>query len=110
MTKQEAMKIEELHIKVTPLVEDAFYAFRDIDDSELTKRLDELPDDYVSGDVEADKLMEKFYKDIEISENAKERWFSCEDPVERIEAMANALLMIENQKKYGYPCIEWWPD
>jgi hypothetical protein len=91
-------------------VEDAFYAFRDIDDKELDERLNELPDDYDSGDIETDRLMDKFTKDIENSNKACERWSSCEDPGEKLDALCAALQMIENQKKYGYPCIEWWPD
>ena len=110
MTKKEAMEIEELQINVTPLVEDAFYAFRDIDDKDLQERLNAIPDDYGSGDIETDRLMNCFLKDIENSEKARERWFACEDSNERVEALSCAFQMIENQKKYGYPCIEWWPD
>ena len=74
MTKDEALKIPELCIEVTPLVEDAFYAFREIDDKELQERLDRLPDDYVSGDPQTDELMEKFDRDIESAENARLRF------------------------------------
>ena len=106
MTKDEAMKIPELCIEVTPLVEDAFYAFREIDDKELQERLDNLPDDYVSGDAETDALMEKFYKDIESAENARLR-FMQGSPEERFKAMNAAYQMIENLEKYGVPCAEW---
>ena len=107
MTKEEAMLIPELNIEVTEMVEDAFYGFRDIDDAELEKRLSEMPDDYESGDIETDRLMEKYMKDIEISERARERWFACQDPKERMDAVLNAFQMIENIKKYGVPCVAW---
>ena len=106
MTKDEALKIPELCIEVTPLVEDAFYAFRDIDDKELQERLDRLPDDYVSGDPQTDELMEKFDRDIESAENARLR-FMQGSPVERLKAMSDAFQMIENLEKYGVPCAEW---
>jgi hypothetical protein len=106
MTKDEALKIPELCIEVTPLVEDAFYAFRDIDDKELQERLDRLPDDYVSGDAKTDELMEKFDRDIESAENARMR-FMQGTPTERFAAMNAALQMIENLEKYGVPCAEW---
>ena len=106
MTKDEALKIPELCIEVTPLVEDAFYAFRDIDDKELQERLDRLPDDYVSGDPQTDELMDKFYSDIESAENARLR-FMQGSPVERLKAMSDAFQMIENLEKYGVPCAEW---
>lgn len=106
MTKDEALKIPELCIEVTPLVEDAFYAFREIDDKELQERLDRLPDDYVSGDAKTDALMEKFYSDIESAENARMR-FMQGSPAERLKAMNAAYQMIENLEKYGVPCAEW---
>lgn len=110
MTKEDAMKIEELHIKVTPLVEDAFYAFRDIDNSELKKRLDELSVSQIEEDELADRLMAKYLDDIDFSMNAMERVKACCDPQERLKAITAAYQMIENQKKYGFPCLEWWPD
>jgi len=110
MTKEEAKRIEELHIKVTPLVEDAFYAFRDIDNSALKKRIEELPESKLDDDEETDKLMAKYLDDIDFSMNAMERVKACSDPQERLQAINDAYQMIENQKKYGYPCIEWWPD
>ena len=107
MNKQEALLIPDLQIEVTPLVEDAFYAFRDIDDSELDKRLSELGDDYVEGDEKADELLEKYLKDIELSEKARERWFATGSASERIDALLKAQKMIENIKKYGVPCAQW---
>ena len=107
MTKEEAMLIPELNIEVTEMVEDAFYGFRDIDDKELDRRLSELPDDYDSGDIETDRLMEKYLHDIEMSEKARERWFACQDPKERMDAVVKAFQMIDNIKKYGVPCVQW---
>lgn len=109
MTKEEAKRIPELHIKVTPLIEDAFYAFRDIDSKELDERLNRLGNDYVRGDAETDELLEKYLKDIDIAEQARERLFLF-DKKKRTHAIATAFQMIENQEKYGYPCLDWWPD
>lgn len=106
MTKDEALKIPELCIEVTPLVEDAFYAFREIDDKELQERLDKLPDDYVSGDAETDALMDKYYNDIEMSAKAMERFKQAEQR-ERFDALVSALKMIENLEKYGVACADW---
>ena len=110
MTRQEAMKIEDLNIEVTPLVEDAFYAFMDIDCNELDKRLEAAPDMYGSGDIITDRLLDKYLKDIEMSGKALERWKACKDKEAKKEALSTALLMIENKKKYGYPCLAWWPE
>ena len=110
LSKKEAMKIDSLHIKVTPLIEDAFYAYREIDDAELEKRLSELPADYVSGDKETDDLLEKYINACEASNRALRRWYLHPDEKERMEAMNQAFKMIENQKKYGFPCYDWIPD
>lgn len=109
MTKKEAQNIADLNIEVTPLIEDAFYAFREIDCKELDTRLNRLGDNYVSGDAETDKLLEKYLKDIDIAEQARER-IMLVSPEKRAHAIDTAFRMIENQEKYGYPCLEWWPD
>lgn len=109
MTKKEAQNIADLQIEVTPLIEDAFYAFREIDCKELDARLNRLSDNYVRGDAETDKLMEKYLNDIDIAEKARERLMLI-GPAKRANAIATAFKMIENQEKYGYPCLEWWPD
>ena len=106
MTKQQALKIPELCIKVTPLIEDAFYAFRDIDCKELDKRLDALGNDYVSGDAETDALMAKYERDLANAEAARKR-FMQGNPTERVHALATAYKMMENIEKYGVPCAEW---
>lgn len=107
MNKQEALLIPDLQIEVTPLVEDAFYAYRDIDDSELDARLKELGDNYIEGDEEADKLLDRYLKDIEFSEKARERWFATGSASERVDALMKAQKMIENIKKHGVPCAQW---
>ena len=107
MTKEEALQIPDLCIEVDGLTEDAFYAFRDIDDKELQERLDRLPDDYVSGDSETDALMDKYFNDIEMSENARRRFDACPDPKLRYQAYINAMNMKENIQRYGVPCAEW---
>jgi len=107
MTRQEALLIPDLQIEVTELVEDAFYAFRDVDDSELKKRLKELGDDYVDGDEKADELLTKYLKDLDIAEKAADRWLQSGTPYERVQALLAAEKMIENQKKYGVPCAAW---
>lgn len=104
------MKIDDLNIEVTPLVEDAFYAFRDIDDKELEAKLNALPDMYGAGDVETDALMDKFLQDVKASDNALARFRQCKDTEAKKNALATALQMIENQKEYGYPCVAWMPD
>ena len=106
MTKSEALKIHDLCIEVTPLIEDAFYAFRDIDCRELDRRLNALGDDYVSGDAETDALLQKYLDDLETAEKARQR-FMQGDPKERVHAMTAAFQMIDNIEKYGVPCAEW---
>ena len=106
MTKDEALQIPDLCIKVTPLVEDAFYAFRDIDCKELDHRLQVIGDNYVSGDAETDALMEKYFADLESAEKARQRFMQGE-PKERVHAMNTAFRMIENLEKYGVACADW---
>lgn len=106
MTKDQALQIPELCIEVTPLVEDAFYAFREIDCKELDHRLKVMGDNYVSGDPETDALMEKYFGDLESAEKALARFMQGESN-ERVNAMCTAFQMIENQEKYGVPCAEW---
>lgn len=106
MKKEEALLIPELCIDVTPAVEDAFYAFREIESTELDQRLAELPDDYVGGDEVADRLMKEFEKNIAHADAARERLRKL--PVkEQREAMLTAFQMIENIEKYGVPCAQW---
>lgn len=106
MKKDEALQIPDLCIEVTPLIEDAFFAFRDIDCKELDKRLNALGDDYVSGDAETDALLAKYLNDLETADKARERFMQGE-PKERVHAMATAFQMMENIEKYGVPCAEW---
>lgn len=109
MTREEAMLIEDLNIEVTPLVEDAFYAFRPIDCKELDKRLERLGDKYEQGDPETDALMDKYKKDLDASDKARERFMQAESK-DRVHALVLAFQMIDNIQQYGYPCLEWMPE
>lgn len=101
-----AIHVPELDIYITPLVMDAYEAFREIDSKRLDERLDELGPDYVSGDPEADALTAKFEKELDEKEKAGER-FNKAPAEERVRAINVAFTMIENNKKYGIPSIHW---
>ena len=105
--REEAVLIPELNIEVTPLVMDAYEAFREVDDKRLDERLDELGPNYESGDPEADALLAKFYKELDECDKARERWMSTPSAEERNRAYIQALQMIENVQKYGIPSIHW---
>lgn len=106
MTRKEAMMIPELDIDVTEAVEDAFYAFRDIEAKELDECLSKTPN-YVSGDAHIDKLISKFNKDCKNAENAMRRLNAIADIDVRTDAILKAFKMIENVEKYGVPCADW---
>ena len=83
MTKFEARRIDSMNIRVTPIVEEAFYIKKAI--------IGEISDE--AGNKAIARLQSRGYSADEIRD-----------------ALGKAGQMIENQKKYGYPCVEWWPD
>lgn len=96
MTKQEAMQIEELQIKLTPVIEDAFYF---LSYTENPKPLEEI--------LEMDEQQERDYDLFcEASQHAGDRLTKVPRE-ERMEAIRKAYQMIDNIKKYGIACAEW---
>jgi hypothetical protein len=96
MTKQEAMQIEDLQIKLTPVIEDAFYFLSHIENQ---KPIDEI----LAMDDQQEKDYDLF---CQASQHAGDRLLKV-SRVERMEAIHYAYQMIDNVRKYGVACAEW---
>lgn len=96
MTKDEALRIPDLCIKVTPIIEDAFYFLNNLENGKSTKEIEAMTDDE----------WERYDKACEASSNAGERLLKVPRE-ERMEAIRNAYQMIDNIKQYGVPCADW---
>lgn len=83
MTYQEALQIPVLQIYPSGLMEDCFY-LRLAETGQLTE--EEVKD--IQSRVDQRKQEDKNYYD------------AC---------WAIAGVMLDNLRKYGHPCIEWWP-
>lgn len=83
MTYHEALSIPELMIYPTGMMEDCFYLIL----------------------AEKGEMEEKDVQEIKARVEQKKK----EDLSYYEGCRGVALLMYDNLKKYGHPCIEWWP-
>lgn len=88
MTRQEALQIPDLCIKVTPLIEDFFYSMLEgkgeIKHSGANDRIKTLAEDYTNGKV---KELPPF-----------------------MQAVDAAKQMYDNLQRYGVACADWCPE
>lgn len=99
MTEEERIQREiDLDIEVTPVIEDAFYFLRMLENNE-TENFD---DENESIEDFEKRLCEKYTP----SQNAGDRLAKIPYQ-ERMEAIHEAYRMIDNIKKYGVACLEW---
>lgn len=83
MTKDEALKIPDLYVEVTPEVEDAFYFLYPVENGQ---------------------------EPTDASSSAGVRLSRIKDRARLSQTIQSALRMIENVRKYGVACVDWCPD
>lgn len=101
MTQEELQREEDLNIKLTPAIEDAFYFLNhlDNDNGEILKDINN--DDESFEEYEA-RLSAKYDPPQHAAERLQQ--YSAE---EIRGAVRCAYRMIDNIKKYGVACKEW---
>lgn len=94
-------KEQDLNITVTPIIEDAFYFLKSLEDDN-----GELLKDYENDEESYEEYVARLNAKYDGPQHAADR-LNSHSPEEVREAVVYAYRMIDNIKKYGVACKDW---